>query len=120
MTKVAIYREEAGPDEMAYHALAGRNLAVGRTPGEALDALTTQLRREDADTLIIVRNLGPDRFFTAEQRQRLEQLMAAWRVARDGGKALSSGEQAELEDLVAAEVRAATERAAAVLRELAP
>jgi hypothetical protein len=120
MTKVAMYREDVGADEMAFRALAARGQAMGRTPGEALDALTTQLGNEEADTLIILRNLGPDRFFTAEQRQRLEQLMVAWRAARDGGNPLSTEELAELEHLVDAEVRAATERAAALLHELAP
>ncbi len=120
MTKVAMYREDVGADEMAFRALTGRSQAMGRTPGEALDALTKQLRDEEADTLIIVRNLGPDRFFTSEQQQRLEQLLAAWRAARDGGTPLSTADQAELEHLVDAEVHAATERAAALLHELAP
>ena len=85
-----------------------------------MDALTTQLRDEEADTLIIVRSLAPDRFFTAEQRPRLEHLMAKWRAARDGGNSLSADEQSELEHLVDAEVRAATERAEALRDELAP
>jgi hypothetical protein len=120
MTKVAMYRETAGADEMAFRAVTARNQAMGRTAGEALDALTTNLREEDANTLIIVRNLGPDRFFTAEQRQRLEHLMARWRSARDAGESLAADEQCELEQLVDAEVRAATERAAALRHELAP
>ena len=76
--------------------------------------------RPDGDTLIIVRKMGPDRFFTAEQQQRLDQLMTAWRAARDTGNPLSPDEQAELEPLVDAEVRAATERAAAWSHRLAP
>jgi hypothetical protein len=43
---------------------------MGRTAGEALDALAAQLPREDADTLVIVRNMGPDRFFGAAERGR--------------------------------------------------
>ena len=66
---------------MAFRAVTVRNQAMGRTAGEALDALTSQLPPEEGDTLIIVRNLVPDRFFTAEQRLRLEQLMADWRWA---------------------------------------
>lgn len=64
--------------------------------------------------------MRPDHFFTTEQQQRLQQLMARWRAARDAGSALPPEEQAELQALVEAEVRAATERAAALLRELAP
>jgi hypothetical protein len=109
MTKVALLSEHA--DETTFRAVSARNQAVGRTAGEALDALTTQLTPEDAETLIIVRSLVPDRFFTGEQRQRLQELMARWRSARDGGNALSADEQSELENLIDVEVRAATERA---------
>ena len=119
MIKVALYRENAGANEMPFRALTGNNQAMGRTPGEALDALAAQLRAEEADTLIIVRNLAADQFFTAPERERLDCLMAAWRVARDQGKPLSSEEQAELELLVDAEVRAAGLRAAALFHELA-
>jgi hypothetical protein len=120
MTKVAMFQENAGAKEMAFRAVTVRNQAMGRTAGEALDALTTQLGEDEADTLVIVRNLGPDRFFTAEQRQRMEELMARWRSARDAGQSLGGAEQAELENLIDAEVRAATERASALLSELAP
>ena len=53
MTRVAMYREDAA-DDMPFRALAGRNQAMGRTAGEALNALTTQLPAADAETLIIV------------------------------------------------------------------
>jgi len=118
MTKVALFEEATSPGETAFRAVTAHNQAVGRTAGEALDALTSQLPREEGDSLIIVRNLGPDRFFTAEQRQRLEQLMAEWRSARDAGNSLRPDEQSELEHLIDAELRAATERAAELLREL--
>jgi hypothetical protein len=86
----------------------------------ALDALTSQLFDEERDSLIIVRNLGPDRFFTAEQRRRLEHLMADWRSSRDAGRSLPADEQAELEQLIDAELRAATERAAAMSHQRNP
>ncbi len=105
---------------MLYRAIAGRNQAVGRTAGEALDALSTQFPGEETDTFVIVRNMSPDRFFTAEQRQRLEQLMDLRREALAGNARWNAEEEAELEQLVDAEVRAATERAAALLRDLAP
>jgi hypothetical protein len=117
MTKVALLRENADFDEVGYRAVKARNQAVGRTAGEALDALTTQLPAEDADTLIIVRGLAADRFFTSEQRQRMQQLMAKWRLARDEGRMLSDDDQSELENLINIEVRAATGRATAVIRE---
>ena len=93
---------------------------MGRTAGEALDALVARLSEEEAETLIIVRNLRPDRFFGAEQRQRLEQLMARWRAAREANASLPPVEQAELERLVDDEVNAPAQRAATLHRELAP
>jgi hypothetical protein len=120
MTRVALFQEGAGAEEMAFRAVTVHRQAMGRTAGEALDAWTSQLPPEESDALIIVRNLGPDRFFTTERRRRLEQLMAGWRSARDARRSLPVDEQSELEQLVDAELRAATERAAAMSRELAP
>jgi hypothetical protein len=118
MTTVAILPESAEAGGTTYRAVAGRIQSVGRTAGEALDALTAQLGEEETGTLVIVQNLRPDRFFSAQQQQRLADLMARWRAARDAQSALSPDEQAELETLVDAEVRAATQRARAALDEL--
>ena len=120
MTKVAVLREPAGPEGATFRAIAGQNQSAGRTAGEAIDALTSQLAEDASGTFIIVRDLGPDQFFNAGQRQRLQALMARWRTARDtNAEPLSAAEQAELADLVDAEVRAATLRAAALRAELA-
>lgn len=56
----------------------------------------------------------PDRFFSREQIERLAVLMDRWREARDHGVALAPQEQAELEQLVEAELVLATKRAAAM------
>jgi response regulator of citrate/malate metabolism len=58
--------------------------------------------------------MRPDELFTAEQQQRLAELLARWRAARDTGASLPPQEQAELDALVQAELRAATERSAAL------
>jgi hypothetical protein len=118
MTRVIVSRETADPNGPTYRAVSGRAQTVGRTAGEAVDALAAQLPEDQAGTLIIVRDLRPDRYFTAEQRQRLGELMSRWRSARDAGVALPEAEQAELERLVEEEVRAAGERATELLREL--
>jgi hypothetical protein len=120
MTKVAVYHESADREAMAFRAVSGRNQAMGRTPGEALDALASQLSREDSDNFVIVRSMSPDRFFDAAQRSRLESLMALKREAIAGNARLTALEEAELEQLVDAEVRATTDRAAALFHELAP
>lgn len=118
MTKVAVLSEPVDAESMPYRAVSGQNQAMGRTAGEALDALTALLPKEDAETLVIVRDLNADRFFNAEQRRRLTELMARREEARGGRKSWSAEDEAELERLVDAELRAATERAEALAREL--
>lgn len=120
MTIVAIMPENRGAEGTTYRALAGSRQAVGKTAGEALDALTAQLSEDEAGTLVVVQNLRPDRFFTAKQRERLAELMARWRAARDTGDLLPPDEQRELDQLVETELRAAAQRAKALLHELAP
>jgi hypothetical protein len=51
-----------------------------------------------------------DWFFSAEQQQRLSDLMNLWRTARDEGQTLPPEQQAELDSLVEAELKAATAR----------
>jgi hypothetical protein len=98
----------------------GRRQSVGLTPGEALDALTAQLGTDEAGTLVVIQHLRPDAFLTADQRQRLGDLLARWRAARDRGTALPPDEQAELDALVAAEPDATGRRAATLAGELMP
>jgi hypothetical protein len=119
MTAVSILPESVAANDTTYRAVAGDRQSVGRTPGEALDALTAQLDEQESGTLVIVQNLRPDRFFTAQQQQRLLELMAHWRKARDAGSSLPAEEQAELTALVEAELQAAAQRAQALLASLA-
>jgi hypothetical protein len=113
-----VLEENDGADQVAFRAVTAGNQAMGRTAGEALDALTTQLPDGGADTLIIVRSLRPDPFFTAQQRQRLGQLIAGWHAARDAGESLTPEEQSELAGLIEAEIHATTERAASLRQAL--
>jgi hypothetical protein len=100
--------------------VAGEKQSVGATAGQALDALTAQLGEPQTTTLVVVQSLQPDSFFTAEQQQRLAELMPRWRAARDSGIPFPPDEQAELDALVEAELRAAAERSAALARQLLP
>ena len=64
--------------------------------------------------MVVIRDLRPDRFFDEAQQRRLAELMSRWRAARDCcGEALTAEEQAELDALVEAELRANAERASA-------
>jgi hypothetical protein len=120
MTTIAIMPENPQGSPPTYRAVAGETQSVGATVGQALDALRAQLDSPEHTTLVVIQPMQPDELFTAAQQQRLAELMARWRAARDAGTALSSEEQAELDSLVEAELRAATERSASLLRQLPP
>ena len=118
MTTVAILPEKSQVGDTAYRAIAGLIQSVGKTAGEALDGLTAQLHDGEAGTLVVVQHLRPDRFFTAEQQQRLQALLDRWRASRDAGRAMPETEQAELEALVQTELEATAQRAAALVQGL--
>ena len=120
MTVVSITPVQSESGAGGYRAVAGAVQAAGRTAGEALDALARQLGEEAASTLIVVKHLHPDRYFTHEQQDRLRELMARWRSARDAGQSLAPGEQAELQALVDAELAAAAQRTSDTADELRP
>jgi hypothetical protein len=108
------------PGVAGYRAVAGAAEATGATPGQAIDALVARSGGSDGPTIIIVQPAGADEFFTADQQARLADLMVRWRTARDAGEKLPADEQAELDTLIAAELRAATARTAAALRAVRP
>jgi uncharacterized FlgJ-related protein len=116
MTAISILRNELPSGETRFHAVAQGKQAFGNTLGEAIDGLTPQLEN-DLPRLIVIQSLRPDTFFTATQQQRLRELMAKWRVARDTGAVLPADENAELEALIDAELEASGKRTAALLRE---
>ena len=118
MTKISILPVPTKSGDISYCAVAGDKQTKGKTAGEALDALAAQLTEEEDGTLVIVQNRRPDRFFSAMQQKRLNELMDLWRVARDRGDNLSKEEQAELEALVEAELQASATRAATLVDEL--
>lgn len=116
MTTVAILPISAPGGEKSYRAIAGDKQSVGKTAGQALDALTAQLGKTEFSALLVIQSFHPDSFFTAEQQERLSELMSLWRLARDQGQALPPERQAELDTLVEAELRAATARTAVLMQ----
>src|SRR5262245_31540387 len=88
MTTVAVVPERTEAGDLTYRVMVGERQAVGKTIGEALDGLTGLFDEDGAGTLILVQNWRPDRFFNAAQQERLGELMARWRAARDAGEAL--------------------------------
>jgi len=118
MITVAILPVSDASGERIYRAVAGDKQSTGKTAGEALDALTAQLEGSELGTLLIIQSFRPDWFFSAQQQQRLSDLMNLWRTARDEGQTLPLEQQAELNSLVEAELKAATARTAALVQQL--
>ncbi|HBL13339.1 MAG TPA: hypothetical protein DD379_18445 [Cyanobacteria bacterium UBA11162] len=118
MTTVAILPISDASGERIYRAVAGDKQSIGKTAGEALDALTAQLESSEFSTLLIIQSFRPDWFFSTEQQQRLSELMNLWRTARDQGQTIPPEKQAELDQLVEAELKAATARTTALIQQL--
>jgi hypothetical protein len=97
---------------IAYYGMAGEKRSRGSTAGQALDALMAQLPEAQDFLLVVLRSSRPDHFFDASQRQRLRELLDAWRKAKEAGTALLPEGQAELDALIKTEFRAAADRAA--------
>ncbi len=116
MTTVAILPISDASGEKSYRAIAGDKHSVGKTAGQALDALTAQLGETEFSALLVIQSFRPDSFFRAQQK-RLSELMSLWRLARDQGQALPPEQQAELDTLVEAELTAATARTAALMQQ---
>jgi hypothetical protein len=117
MTTVAILPISDANGEKSYHAIAGNKHSVGKTAGQALDALTAQLDEIEFTALLIIQSFRSDSFFSAEQQERLSELMSLWRLARDQGQKLPPEQQAELDSLVEAELKAATARTTALMKQ---
>ena len=111
MTTITITPERAD----TYRAITGNKESTGRTAGEALDALASQLSEDESGTLVIVQNRKGDRYFNATQQARLTELMQGREVGN-----LSPEEEGELEELIEAELDGARERTETLLRELNP
>ena len=118
MTTIAIVPDNPKGSSACFRAVAGETQSVGATVGQAVDALRAQLGKPDQTTLIVVQPMQPDELFSAAQQRQLADLLARWRTARDAGTQLPPQEQADLDALVEAELRAACLRSAALVRQL--
>ena len=132
MTTIEIIKEQSSPGTVVYRAVHDKLQAVGKTPGQALDALeslasrssrfvgayfTDEQKEEEEGTLVIVQRFRPDRFFNSSQQIRLRKLMDKFHNAVKEGESLLPEEMAELEALVNSEYQGAAERATVVLAE---
>lgn len=95
-------------------AISLGHTGLGKSAGEALNALLADLAPDETVNKIILRRLGPDEYFGEAQIRRLQTLTERLRVAREGGPRLSAEEQAELEQLVEQEEEAVARRSEAI------
>jgi hypothetical protein len=116
MIAITIVREETeGGKEVHYRAIhsAYKAQALGKTAGEALDALTTLVYTEVGDMLVVVPQMKPDEFFTAAQMDRLQEL-----TERSRAGSLTAGVQSERDALIEEELLASAERTACLADSL--
>jgi len=118
MDTITISPENSDTPETTWHAASGGKTSFGKTAGEALDKLTPLLDSSTSGVMVVVQPMRPDRFFTSEQRNRLEELMRLWRAARDAASQLPPEQQSELEALVEAQLEGAARRAEAMLADI--
>jgi hypothetical protein len=95
MTTVAILPVSDINGEKSCRSIAGDKYSVGKTAGQALDALAVQLDEIEVSALVVIQNVRPAPFFSAEQQEQLSELITLWRLARDQGQKLSPEQQAE-------------------------
>jgi hypothetical protein len=110
MDSVAIFPVVVPDGSPTFRAVARTGQSEGRTAGEALDALRLRLAPDDGGTVVVIQSFHPDAVFTAAQQTRLQELMALWRSARDGGQQLTRQQQSELQSLMESELQAANVR----------
>ena len=117
MTTVTILPIYDASGEKSYRAVADDKHSIGKTAGQALDALSAQLGENEFSALLLLQSFHSDKFFSVDQQKRLSNLMDLWRKARDEGQSLSKELQVELDSLVEAELKAATDRTASLLQQ---
>lgn len=120
MTTVTIAHEPANGMESRFRASSLGREAVGRTAGQALDALTADLDLTANGSTVIIIDARADEFFTADQQRRMMELKLRHRAALDGGPPMPPAELAELQDLALTETEGAGLRTEAILRRIRP
>ncbi len=118
MQTISITTIPTANGERVYQAIVGDQQSIGKTAGEALDALTIQMGGQEVNGFFLLQSCQPDQFFSALQQQRLTELMSIWRTARDQENTISPEQQLELDNLIEAELYATAERSKAMLSRI--
>ena len=75
MTSITMHTENSQAGTPRFRAVAGNRQSVGRTMGEALDALTADWHDDIQETAVFIQRLQPDAYFTAAQYHRMQELL---------------------------------------------
>ena len=113
MTSIAIRTDQQEPSERRFRAIAGGRQSVGRTMGEALDALTSDWGDSIQETVVLIHRFQSDQYFTQAQYERMQTLL-------ERRFALTPEERIELEALIDAEVDATVTRTERQIRTTQP
>ncbi len=113
MIPTSVQIEEQSTSPIRFRAISGRHQSVGRTAGEALDALLEQEKDEVDSSAIIIQRFVPDAHFTQAQHDQMKMLL----VRRN---ALTEAESAELDALIDAELEATIHRTQSLLLQSTP
>jgi hypothetical protein len=113
MTSIAIRTEKGETDGPRFRAIAGNRQSLGRTMGEALDALTADWGDSFQEAVVLIQRFQPDPYFTQAQYDRMQALLARRTV-------LTPEERAELEALIDAELDATVARTERLTRTNKP
>ena len=109
MPSIAIRTEHNEAGAPRFRAVAGNRQSVGRTMGEALDALTAEWGDDIQETSVLIQRFQPDAYFTTAQYDRMQELLARRTM-------LTAAERAELETLIDAELDATVARTESLMR----
>jgi regulator of protease activity HflC (stomatin/prohibitin superfamily) len=113
MTSIAIRTDNTQAGAPQFRAVAGNRQAVGRTMGEALDALTAGWGDDIQETAVFIQRLQPDAYFTTAQYHRMQELLTRRAT-------LTAEERIELETLIDAELDATVARTESLMRPRQP
>ena len=113
MPSMTMRTEHNEADAPRFRAVAGSHQAVGRTMGEALDALTADWGDDIQETAVLIQRFQPDAYFTTAQYCRMQELLARRAT-------LTAEERTKLEAIIDAELDATVARAESLRRPHQP
>ena len=113
MPSISLRREDEKSGQPRFRATAWDRQSVGRTVGEALDALVATWADDDTTSAVLIQRFRPDDHFTASQHDRQRDLL-------NRSATLTTDERAELEGLIDLELDATISRTNCLIRRLEP